>query len=293
MGYPEERTSQALIAVGADATEETAVRLAAFGRARSGERWFDAALTVLESQTDGDETMDSELIVQLGKRMTFRQTPEMRQRWQAAMRRLLDDPRASVRLQAYRTLVANHDTLAVSRISDSLRDRQNVPVPVPEAVAMLDLDGPMNHVEVLRLYLEDPDLAVRAQAALALGIDDNSRATLVRYATDERTPVEVRVHALRGLARVGRSFPDVAIPLVENQRTNSRVRQEAMKSMVGVLNYNQIDAKTKIRFFDVLSTLAVDPQLLNVNDGLGSEAKEVQAYLIRAFPEVKRHHENR
>jgi hypothetical protein len=294
MGYPEEKTTQALLGVGADPAEESAVRLAAFGRAEFNDAWFDAAMKILESPTDGDEEMDEKLLVLLGKRLTFTPPPAMRQRWQGALRNLLDDNRSRVRVQAYETLASDHDTLAVSRLSDALRTRQNVPVPVPTAINLLDMDGPMNHIEVLRPYLDDPDAATRAQAVHALGVDSRSRDKIVQYARDPKAPLEVRLHALRGLARQGASFPEVAIPLVEDSRADPRVRQEAMKQTVGVMNYNKIPAATQIRFADVVDRVAAGRNLVNDADrALASEAKDVRAYLVRGFPEIKRHYENR
>jgi len=135
---------------------------------------------------------------------------------------------------------------------------------------------------------------VRAQAAHALAIDSKSREKIVQYARDPKAPYEVRLHALQGLARQGASFPEIAIPLVDDARTDPQVRREAMKQTVGVMNYNKIDVETQIRFADVVDRIASEKNLLTDADrSLSAEAKDVHAYLVRAFADIKRHHENR
>ena len=121
-------------------------------------------------------------------------------------------------------LVANHDPVAVNRLSESLRRRTNIPIPIDEAIELLDLDGPINHLGVLRPFLSDRDGRVRARAARALAADSQSRGSIVQMALDPQQPEEVRRFALRGLAREDERYGSYAIEIIESPREDGDVR---------------------------------------------------------------------
>ena len=284
MGYPDDRTFAALLDIGRDATQPSAIRTAAFKRHKFDEAYFDAVTKILADPADGDETLETNLILDLGQRITFRSPPAAQQRFQGVLRTLLDDKRPRVRLQAYRVLVATHDSVALSGLSESLRTRTNVPVPLSEAIKLLNEDGPVSYIGVIRPYLEHADPAVRAQAARALSVDPQSRPRIAAMARDMGTPVEVRLLALRALAREDDGFPEYATAIVGNAKDNPRVREAAMQAMAGRMNYNNVDSTSQVRFATVVRGIANEARSDKV---LQSAAAELHAYLVKTFPAIR------
>jgi hypothetical protein len=284
MGYPDDKTQAALLEIGTDRTQNSAIRAAALRRHKFDEPYFDAAVKILDDPADGDENLDTNLVLDLGQRITFRSPPAAQQRFQAVLRKLLDDPRPRVRLQAYRVLVASHDSVAIGRLSESLRTRTNIPMPVGEAINLLNEDGPVNHIGVIRPYLDHQDAVVRAQAARALSVDPESRPRIISMVQDPRTPVDVRLLALRALAREDDGFPEYAVAMVGNVRENPRVREAAMRAMAGRMNYKAVDPKLQIRFATAVRAIASEPR---ADKALQSAAAELHAYLLKAFPAVR------
>lgn len=284
MGYPDVKTFAALLDIGRDSTQPSAIRTAAFKRHKFDEAYFDAATKILADPADGDENLDLNLVLDLGQRITFRSPPEAQQRFQGVLRTLLDDKRARVRLQAYRVLVASHDNVALSRLSESLRTRTNVPVPLSEAIKLLNEDGSVSYIGVIRPYLDHADPAVRAQAARALSVDPQSRPRIAAMARDMGTPVDVRLLALRALAREDDGFPEYVIGIVGNAKDNPRVREAAMQAMAGRMNYKNVDSTSQIRFASVVRGIANEARS---DTALQSAAAELHAYLVKTFPAVR------
>ena len=284
MGYPETKTFEALLEIGRDTAENSAIRKAALHRHRFDEKYFAVVTKILEDPSDGDEDLDANLVLDLGQRVTFRAPAEVRQRMQVVLRKLLDDQRARVRLQAYRVLVASHDATAINRLTESLQAKRNFPVPLPEAINLLNDDGPVSHIVAVRPYLDHADPAVKAQAARVLSVDPQSRAKIVAFVRDPRTPREVRLLALRALAREDEKFPDYAIPLVQDAQGDPQVREMAMQTLTGRMNNNKVDARSQVRFAEAVKRVSSE----NRGDKkLQSAASELHAYLVKTFPAVK------
>ena len=93
MGYPDAKTFAALLEIGKDSKENSAIRTAALRRHKFDEAYFDAVTKILEDPADGDENLDTNLVLDLGQRITFRSPPAAQQRFQAVLRKLLDDKR--------------------------------------------------------------------------------------------------------------------------------------------------------------------------------------------------------
>lgn len=284
MGYPDDKTFAALLDIARDPSQPSLIRTAAFKRHKFDQAYFDAAMKTLADPADGDEALDTSLILDVGQRITFRSPPEVRQQFQGVLRTLLDDKRPRVRLQAYRVLVASHDTVALNRLSESLRTGTNVPVPLSEAINLLNEDGPVSYIAVIRPYLDHADSAVRAQAARALSVDPQSRPRIAAMARDVGAPTEVRLLALRALAREDESFPEYAIGIVANAKDNPRVREAAMSAMVGRMNYKTVNAASQVRFAAAVRGIAAEPR---ADKALQSAAAELHAYLVKTFPAVR------
>ena len=289
LGYPDERTKAALFAVGSDRSQSDAIRWEALRRLQYGPKYRDVVLAILADPNDGGEDLDANLIRDLARKTSFRLPLEDQQRIQTVERPLLSDKRPRVRLEAYRVLVSNHDTVAINRLVDSLRQQQSAPIPLTDAIELLDDDGSVNYISVLRPFLGHSDARVQARAVRALALDDESRPQIVRFAVNPTAPEEVRLNALRGLAREDDNFTKYAIALVENRQESPVIREAAMGEIVGRMNYNRVEAQEQIRFAQVVERVSLDR---TADAKLKDAATKLLAYLKQAFPAIRKFYEN-
>lgn len=294
LGYPDDDTFAALLATGLDRTQDDAIRAEALRRHHYDDKYVNAVLKILSDPEDGGEELDASLVEDISRRTTFKMPAELRQRIQSVLRTLLADKRARVRLQAYRALVGAHDQVAVNQLADALRRGSEMPVPVAEAVDLLDQDGAINHIGTLRPYLAHPDPRVQATVARALSADSQSRPRIVEMVRNADTPEEVRLSALRGLAREDSQFTRYAIPLLEDARTSSKVRDATMKAIIGQMNYKKVEPAEQVRFAEAVERLATAPQVTALEgEKLRESARQLHVHLRKSFPEVQKHYENR
>ena len=294
MGFPDDKTAAALLAIGIDRSQTDVVRLAALERVPFSFRWLDAVLKILDDPNDGGEELDASLIVEMNRTVTFRPPAEVRQRMLTVLRKLSNDRRDKVRLNAFRALVNNHDQVAVNVLADALRRGTNLPLPLAEIIHLIDQDGSANHIGAIRPFLTHADPAVRAAAARALALDLQSRDRIVSFATNPESPQIVRVNALRGLAREDERFGSYAIAIVENASENGDVRYAAMHSFAGRMNYANVDPAEQIRFAQAVERIAADRNLRsNFSEKIRAEAVELLEYLRKAFPEVAKFYASR
>jgi hypothetical protein len=289
MGYPEDRTLPPLLAVARDRKESDAIRLAAFRFLHWGDEYLAAALKVLDDPNDGGVELDAGLIEDITRHVTFRLPDEQQQRILRTFRRLQKDKRDKVRLYAFRASVAFHDSVALNTLTETLRKGSGVPIPVADAIDLLDQDGPQNYIGVLRPYLDSTDPLVQARAARALAVDPESRPKIVRLASAGSTPAEVRLNALRGLAREDRDFAEYDLAIVENAQESPDIRYAAMHAFVGRMNYENVATQDQIRFAQAVERIAAGEGLSATNPGrrTTAAAKELLAYLKKAFPAIK------
>lgn len=293
LGYPDDSTFAALLVLGTDRSQSDVIRLEALKRLRFEDNYLDVVLKILEDPGDGSEDMDASLIQNLSQRVTFIPPAKDRQRIQGVLRTLLDDKRDKVRFYAYRAAVSNHDLVAINVLAETLREGQNVPIPLADAIDLLDFDGPMNHIGTLRPYLQSADPHVQAKAARALAVDPESRPVIIELARSSRAPEEVRRNALRALAREDAQFGSLAIPLVEDTREEARIRYAAMHDFAGRMNYNKVAVAEQIRFAQAVEKLAAEnPSRSEDGVKLVESARELHAYLKQAFPEIRAFYEN-
>jgi hypothetical protein len=292
IGHPEPDSVPAFLAVGNDRAQSDAVRRTALGLVSHRETFLDAALKILEDPEDGGEELDAGLIEDISRRSAFRIPVREQQRVQEVERKLLVDKRDKVRLFAFRALGGNHDLVALNLLAESLRRQVNILIPLPEAIDILDDDGSANYISVLRPYLNHQDPAVQARAARALALDPESRPRIVELATNSQSPQEVRVNALRGLAREDDKFPSYAIALVENAKENPSVRYTAMHDFVGRMNYNKVGAEDQVRFARAVEKVAAEEAPRNEDaQKLREAAKQLFPYLKKVFPDIRKFYE--
>lgn len=295
MGYPEDATLPPLLRVATDTKESDAIRLAAFTLLHVTEQYLDAALKVLNEPANGGADLHAGLIQDISRRVTFRLPDDIQQRIIRAFRKNLTDKRDKVRLFAFRAAVSNHDSVALGLLTESLRRGSGVPIPVAEAIDLLDQDGSQNYIGLLRPYLASKDAHVQAKAAMALAVDPESRPQIVRLAESPETPTEVRLNALRGLANDDRDYARYAIALVANAKENPDIRYAAMHDLVGRLNYSNVPAEDQIRFAQVVEKLAGERTLSTTANGARvlKAAQELIEYLKKAFPAIQRFYAGR
>lgn len=288
LGYPEPPTFVRLLQVGTNRREPDTIRLIALKRSRYDERYFDAVLAIIANPAES-ELLAAGLIEDIARRTTFRQPAELRQRLQSALRDRLSDPRPAVRLWAYRSLVAMHDQVAIDRLVESLRSGANVPIPLPDAIHLLDVDGPEKHIVTVRPYLRHADPAVQAQAARVLAVDPESRPAVVSLTSNPQTASVVRINALRALSREDTGFVEYAVRLMSNSSEVPDVRYAAMKAGAGRLNYHREPAGTQVSFARAVVQLTSQPGITTSDRrNVATEAQRLIPHLCRSFPAVRR-----
>lgn len=291
LDYGDDERFADLLAVGTDRSQDDDLRWAALRRHRFDGRYVNAVVAILEDPSDGGEQLNADLIQDLGRR-SLRIPPELTQKIVATLRDLLDDPRMPVRIAAFNVLVSNHDTVAVGRLTDSLRtDPATVPIPAVNAIRLLYLDGSVFHLEVLRPFLDHPQAEVRAEAAQALAIDPDSQPRIVELATDPSTEPVVRLLALPALAREDAGFEEYGLRLLANGQEDPAVRRATMKAYVARMNYSPVDPKTQIRFAETVEQVSIEPGAPAGGGALlRREARELLVYLRKAFPAIEAHY---
>jgi hypothetical protein len=228
MGYPTERAFTSLLRIVADPEEADEVRLAAFQRHRMDEELAAAGLAILADPADGGETLDAGLVFDLARRTRFPLHTDIRQEIQEVLRGLLRDPRESVRVNAFRALAPTNDAVAIELLGDSVREGTDGPVPLAEAIDLLDLAGSTGHLSLLRPLLDHPDLEVQMQAVKALGVDPASHDAIIAILEDRGRPTALRVQALRGLKRSDPGFVARAVRLIDDRSEAVGVREAAL-----------------------------------------------------------------
>lgn len=288
MGYPEPETFARLLEVATTSTEDDRVRLAALKRHRYDDRYLDAVLDIIADPAES-AMLASELIYDIARRTTFRQPAEIRQTLQTALRARLDDPRDAVRLAAYRSLVSSHDMVAIDRIVEGVRDG-TPPVPMADAVELLDVDGPTRHVQTVQPLIASQDPAVQAQVVRVLAVDPDSRQLVVDLASKRETARQVRVNALRALSREDPGYFSYALRLMSNRREDPDVRYAAMKGAMARMNYQQVSPRRQVQFGRAVQNIARTARGQVTSDGrnLAAEAKQLVAHLRKYFPVIRR-----
>lgn len=293
LGYPEEETFDALLAVASNPAEPDAVRQTAFDHHRFDRAWIEAVLAVLSDPADGGPELNAHLVMELGRR-SIQVPDDLEPKIITVLRVLLDDPRDPVRLAAYRILVASSDTVAVTRLTDALRANAP-PIPLDEAIRLLDVNGPNFHVDVVRPFLGSGDVAVQAEAARVLAVDPESRAQVVKLVLNRETPQRVRLRGIRALAREDEAYLGYGLRLVSNRSEDPDVRLAAMHAYVGRLNYQPSPRQVQIEFAKVVESLAnplpsSTSEVSKADAELRAQARRLFVYLKKAFPAVAAHY---
>jgi hypothetical protein len=67
-----------------------------------------------------------------------------------------------------------------------------------------------------------------------------------------------------------------------------------MQTFAGRMNYDKVEPADQIRFAEAVERLANDPSLAGSNAGkIREAARKLHVYLREAFPEIRKHYENK
>lgn len=287
--YPDDEFAAALLGLGADRSEPPELRLAVLQRALFGPEYLDVVFGIIEDLEE-PESLATGLVEDLGRRVTFRQPTDVRQRLQRVLRGRLEDSRPTLRLASFRILVASHDARAVDLLVSGLREG-SPPIPPAEAIALLDLDGTTKHLETVAPFLGDERDDVRAEAARVLASDPDRRSEVVGLVRDPTTAVSIRVRALRALAREDADFFDYALRLMQNRTEAADVRYAAMEGAMVRINYHGEQGPAQVRFAQAVEAIAGGPAATTSGGlDLKAEAKALLAHLQQNLPAVRRHY---
>lgn len=275
LGYPDRQTMKRLLILGRNPEEPDAIRWEALRRYPWTPVLVSTVLEILEDPENGSEQLNADLLHDLSRRTVTIKDSQLRQSMQAAFRKRLDDSRDTVRLNAFYALISSQDHVAIAKLVDGMQEG-SPPVPAANAIRLLDMAGARRHFNTLRPYLNDDDIAVKAEAARVLAADADSRPVIQDLITNGRTPEAIRVEALKGMTRFDEKLASYAIPILRESDEPDSVRRAAMDAMVGQINYGRLEDSVEVEFAAAVDDLANDP-----TDSVGPKTRRQAAVLLR------------
>lgn len=284
LGFPDEEWQAALLATGTDRAASDRLRWEALRRHPIRDEFVTAVLAILEDPTNGGTDLNARLAEDLAGRLRLRvRDAALRQEVYRVYRKLLRDERPEVRVPAFRALVSSGEELAVELTRAGLRAPDQALIPAAEALDLLDLDGAVAHLDVIRPYLGAKDPDVRATAVRALGEDPQSRPAIRALLHDGDTPTHVRMAALDALARGDDRFIDSVVDLLADRGESGDIQSEAVRRYVGRLNYGAVEPEEQVRFAKSLERYADRGASARLRD----EAEdELIPFLRSSFPAI-------
>ena len=296
IGYLTDEGFRSIGAILANQREDDDIRAAAARVQPTDGEFISAVVAILNDPKNGGEALKVQLITELMKRSISRLPPARREEVKDAIRRSLDDPREAVRLRAFRALVPAQDSAAIERLASSLKSAGTPLIPLVDAIELLGLSGAVNHVGVLRPYLDHEDASVRAVAALTLAIDPESRPKITTMARNKQSPAVVRIAALRGLAQSDATFASYAVPLLDDAEEPAKLRSVAMQGLVARLNYKPPPPEVQIQIAEAIERLSKASRVIGPDEdvrGAQSDASRALRYLRESLPAVREHYSRR
>lgn len=264
------------------------VRLAAAHLHEFNDAWIESASKILLDAKDGGEQLDAGLAAAMRQRSVNLDVAQQ-QKIHPVFRKLLDDERKSVRTEAYRALAGSGDELAIKKLTDGL-SRGNAPIDLHEAVELLHSVGSSDHFNVLRRYLDSDDPKVQHEIVQALANDPRSRPAIIKLLGNNRIAESVRIEAVRSLGRHDPGFAEYAFEIVTDEGAPPALRYAAVKSFVGRMNYEDVDANQQVEFAKRVEAFASDiPEDLSAKSQ--RSLKQLLPYLRENFEAIKKHYD--
>lgn len=284
IGSVSNKDFESLLRIASDPNEEDEIRLVAVKRHPLTRRLIDLELSILGDAKNGGSQLNANLISDLALRTRPTIDAETRQRIQAGIKTLLNDSRDTVRLNAFRALVPSNEPTALQLLENGLGNPDVAPVSTTEALALLDRAGSVNHLDVIRPFLNSEDPEVLRLAVQALAVDPVSRPKIVLLLQDQNTPEPIRVASLRRLSRADDDFVSYALELFENEDESTEIRRQVTRAIIGRMNYQSVSADDQVRFAQAVERLSPDiaPSVLE-----GSSPDQFIEHLRLTFPAIK------
>jgi tyrosinase len=199
---------------------------------------LDSLLHVLETAPADQRT---ELAVATAKAVRVATVSEsgheQRQQISRILRRFINTPCSEVRDVSLAVLVGSHDPEAVRFIKDSLSGKVEGCNLLPaDAISLLAFDDPVQHLNVIRPFLNSPDANVCVEAILAVEFDPATRQTISQLLQDRGRPLEVRRAALKASERDMPTCLATVNGLIMDANEAPELRLEAVNALAGIVS---------------------------------------------------------
>lgn len=162
---------------------------------------------------------------------------DQRQHISRVLRRFINTPCNEVRDVALAVLVGSHDPEAVRFIKDSLAGQvEGCHLQPADAITLLAFDNPVQHLNVIRPFLNSPDPKVCVEAIRAVEFDPGSRPAIGQLLQDRQRPLEVRMAALNASEKdMSTCLVTVQTMIVDTSEV-PELRAEALNSLAGIVS---------------------------------------------------------
>lgn len=274
---------KALQALANDVQQDDDVRFVAIMTLREDPSFRPVIVRILRDPANGGAVLRVKAIHHLGRLRLNPNSGEFRELLDV-LRALLKDPRPEVRYQAVSRLVAHKDPAGIQALTDSLREPKDAVATKPQAIELLRIAGPGAHTALIRPYLDDADPNVRREAALALGVDPESRPRIALLLKDKKQPIEVRKAALEGLS-LDPGFASYALEIVKDDGEDNDMRLFAVERLAGTPQFSAMAAPDQITFAKVADSIAKSgaPEALTERARIARTALQTTSPAVRDF----------
>ncbi len=269
-----------------NAQEDDDVRLEATRQVPLDKNLLEASDRILNDPRGGTVNFKANLLTEMARRATVEKNETAKQQVVAWARKNLSTHMDKLRLTSFQILVPSGDAEATKVLAEGLRNADKPPVPLAEGLHLLNLAGSAKHVDIMRPFLDHPDVKVRAQAAEGLSADRQSRGKIMEILMNPETPYEVREAALSPMAKNDPGFPRIAFKILGNSQESDKFRRAVVKAMVGRMNYQKVSAADQVRFARIVQSI-IDQQK-PTRMIIREPYSEVLDYLVANFPAVKK-----
>jgi hypothetical protein len=199
---------------------------------------LDSLLQVLETAPVDQRTELAVAAAQAVRVATVSESGhEQRQQVARVLRRFINTPCSEVRDVSLAVLVGSHDPEAVRFIKDSLAGRvEGCNLPPADAISLLAFDDPVQHLNVIRPFLDSPDADVCVEAIRAVEFDPATRLTISQLLQDQRRPLEVRKAALKASERDMPTCLVTVQKMIIDPNEAPELRAEAVNALAGIVS---------------------------------------------------------
>lgn len=199
---------------------------------------LDSLLRILETAPVDERTELAVAAAQAVRVATVSESGhDQRQQIAKVLRRFINTPCSEVRDVALAVLVGSHDPEAVRFIKDSLAGRvEGCNLPPADAISLLAFDDPVQHLNVIRPFLNSPDANVCVEAIRAVEFDPATRQAISELLQDRDRPLEVRRAALKASERDLPTCLATVQNIIIDANEAPELRAEAVNALAGIVS---------------------------------------------------------